>query len=101
MVSHLWREFTAGGAGGGSCISRARSRSWHGHLNARPPHRFDQVCPQARWTPPPTDDERVKATMRGIRRSVGTARFKKSPATAERVIAMTLAARTDLKGLRD
>jgi site-specific recombinase XerD len=51
--------------------------------------------------PPPTDDERVKATMRGIRRTVGTAPQKKSPATAERVIAMTLAARTDLKGLRD
>src|SRR5215217_6875577 len=51
--------------------------------------------------PPPTDDERVKATMRGIRRSVGTAPRKKSPATAERVIAMTFAAGTDLKGLRD
>src|SRR4051794_39081944 len=51
--------------------------------------------------PPPTDDERVKATMRGIRRSVGTAPRKKSPATAERVIAMTFATRTDLKGLRD
>src|SRR5215217_4444679 len=51
--------------------------------------------------PPPTDDERVKATMRGIRRIVGTAPRKKLPATAERVIAMTLAAGTDLKGLRD
>src|SRR3954454_4151147 len=48
--------------------------------------------------PPPTDDERVKATMRGIRRSVATAPHKKSPATAERVIAMTLAADGDLKG---
>jgi hypothetical protein len=34
----------------------------------------------------PTDDERVKATMRGIRRSLGTAARKKSPATAERII---------------
>jgi site-specific recombinase XerD len=51
--------------------------------------------------PPPTDDERVKATMRGIRRSIGTAPRKKSPATAERVIAMTFAAGSDLKGLRD
>jgi site-specific recombinase XerD len=49
----------------------------------------------------PTDNEWVKATMRGIRRSVGTAPRKKSPATAERVIAMTIAAGTDLKGLRD
>jgi hypothetical protein len=51
--------------------------------------------------PAPTDDERVKATMRGIRRSIRTAPRKKSPATAERVIAMTPGARTDMKGLRD
>lgn len=37
---------------------------------------------------PPTDDERVKATVRGIRRELGTARHKKTPATAERIIAM-------------
>jgi site-specific recombinase XerD len=36
----------------------------------------------------PTDDERVKATMRGIRRSAGTAARKKAPAIAERLIAM-------------
>ena len=48
----------------------------------------------------PTDDERVKATVRGIRRALGTAARKKAPATAERVIAMALG--TDgLKGLRD
>ena len=35
--------------------------------------------------PVPTDDERVKATMRGIRRSLGTAPQKKAPATAERI----------------
>jgi site-specific recombinase XerD len=51
--------------------------------------------------PVPTDDERVKATMRGIRRSLGTAPRKKTPATAERIIAMALAAGDDLKGLRD
>jgi site-specific recombinase XerD len=51
--------------------------------------------------PVPTDDERVKATMRGIRRSLGTAPRKKTPATAERIIAMALAAGEDLKGLRD
>jgi site-specific recombinase XerD len=49
----------------------------------------------------PTDDERVKATMRGIRRTVGTAPRKKTPATAERIVAMALAAREDMKGLRD
>jgi site-specific recombinase XerD len=51
--------------------------------------------------PVPTDDERVKATMRGIRRTLGTAACRKLPATAERVISMTLGAGTDLKGLRD
>src|SRR3954453_13804389 len=51
--------------------------------------------------PPPTDDERVKATMRGIRRSVGTAPRKKLPATVERIIAMSLTAAADLKGVRD
>lgn len=48
-----------------------------------------------------TDEERVKATMRGIRRSVGTVPHKKMPATAERVIAMTMAPGNDLKALRD
>jgi hypothetical protein len=51
--------------------------------------------------PVPTDDERVKATMRGIRRSLGTAPRKKAPATAERIISMALAAGDDMKGLRD
>jgi site-specific recombinase XerD len=51
--------------------------------------------------PAPTDDERVKATMRGIRRSVGTAPRKKTPATAERIVAMALAAGDDIKGQRD
>ena len=36
----------------------------------------------------PTDDERVKATVRGIRRTLGTAKSKKAPATAERLLAM-------------
>jgi site-specific recombinase XerD len=49
----------------------------------------------------PTDDERVTATMRGIRRSVGTASRKKTPATAERIVAMALAAGEDIKGQRD
>ena len=49
----------------------------------------------------PTDDERVKATMRGIRRSLGTAPRKKAPATAERIVSMALSAGGDMKGLRD
>jgi site-specific recombinase XerD len=35
----------------------------------------------------PTDDELVKATVRGIRRTLGTAKTKKVPATAERLLA--------------
>jgi site-specific recombinase XerC len=50
--------------------------------------------------PPPTDDERVKATVRGIRRTVGTAPRKKAPATCETIIAMAQTG-NDLKGLRD
>ena len=49
----------------------------------------------------PTDDERVKATVRGIRRSLGTAPRKKAPATAERIIAMALGTGEGLKGIRD
>jgi len=49
----------------------------------------------------PTDDERVKATVRGIRRTLGTAPRKKSPATAERIIPMAVGAGDDLKAIRD
>lgn len=51
-------------------------------------------------SPVPTDDERVKATVRGIRRTYGAAVRKKSPALAELIIPM---ARTGdgLKALRD
>src|SRR5262249_53329502 len=51
--------------------------------------------------PVPTDDERVKATVRGIRRSLGTAPRKKAPATSERIIAMAVGTGQDLKSLRD
>ena len=48
----------------------------------------------------PADDERVKATMRGIRRTLGTASRKKAPATSDRIVAMAFATDDDL-GLRD
>jgi site-specific recombinase XerD len=51
--------------------------------------------------PIPTDDERVRATVRGIRRSVGTAPVKKAPATADKVIAMAAAGSGSLADLRD
>ena len=49
----------------------------------------------------PTDDERVKATVRGIRRALGTATREKAPATAARVISMALGTGNGLKALRD
>jgi len=49
----------------------------------------------------PTEDERVKATVRGHRRAVGTAPRKKAPATAERIIAMAMVPGTRMKDLRD
>jgi site-specific recombinase XerD len=49
----------------------------------------------------PTDDERVRATMRGIRRSLRTAPVKKNPATANRIIAMAPVAALRLADLRD
>jgi site-specific recombinase XerD len=49
----------------------------------------------------PTDDERVRATMRGIRRSVGSAPTKKAPATADRIIAMLPMADAGLADLRN
>jgi hypothetical protein len=48
-----------------------------------------------------TDDELVKATVRGIRRTLGTAKIKKAPPTAERLRAMAANTGGDLKGLRD
>jgi integrase len=46
-------------------------------------------------------NERVRATMRGIRRSLGTARAKKAPATAERIVAMALIPGERLADIRD
>ena len=51
---------------------------------------------------PPTNAESVKAVMRGIRRTIGTAREQKAPATADRITAMLARIPTDtLTGLRD
>src|SRR5579862_2218596 len=50
---------------------------------------------------PPTSSEVVKATMQGIRRTMGSAPVRKSPATADKVVAMAALADTDVKGLRD
>ncbi len=50
---------------------------------------------------PPTNSEAVKATLRGIRRTSGSAPVRKAPATADKVLAMVGKADTDIKGLRD
>ena len=49
----------------------------------------------------PTDAEGVKATMRGIRRTFGGARIKKTPAVAAKMLGMVATAPEDLSGLRD
>jgi site-specific recombinase XerD len=49
----------------------------------------------------PSDAEPVKATLRGIRRTVGSAPIRKKPATAERVRAMANTTDSSRKGLRD
>jgi site-specific recombinase XerD len=50
---------------------------------------------------PPTNSEVVKATVRGIRRSIGAAKVRKAPIVAEVARAMAQAAPPSLKGLRD
>jgi site-specific recombinase XerD len=49
----------------------------------------------------PTDSEAVKATLRGIRRTVGAAKVRKAPAVAVKVRAMVTLAPEGLAGLRD
>jgi site-specific recombinase XerC len=49
----------------------------------------------------PTNSEAVKATLRGIRRTAGSAPARKAPATADKIVAMVDKAGTDIKGLRD
>jgi site-specific recombinase XerD len=49
----------------------------------------------------PTDDERVRATIRGIRRSIGAAPVKKAPATVERILTMVPIADERLATIRD
>jgi hypothetical protein len=50
---------------------------------------------------PPTSSEVVKATVHGIRRTMGSAPVRKTSATADKVVAMAALADSDMKGLRD
>jgi site-specific recombinase XerD len=51
--------------------------------------------------PLPTDAEGVKATMRGIRRTLGSAKARKAPAVAAKMLGMVATAPSDLAGRRD
>jgi site-specific recombinase XerD len=50
---------------------------------------------------PPTNAETVKATLRGIRRTLGIARARKTPATASTAKAMARSVPDSLVGIRD
>ena len=50
---------------------------------------------------PPNQSEAVKATFRGVRRTIGSAAKRKEPITAERIRAMVRHAPNNLFGLRD
>jgi site-specific recombinase XerD len=56
---------------------------------------------RARGFEPPTNSEAVKATVAGIRRSIGTAVTRKTEVTAETIRAMLDEIPTDVRGLRD
>jgi len=51
--------------------------------------------------PTPTDSEAVKATLRGIRRTIGAAKVKKAPAIAEWIKAMVRTCPDTVAGKRD
>jgi site-specific recombinase XerD len=51
--------------------------------------------------PLPTDDERVRATVRGIRRTIGAAAAKKTPVTADKLLAMVAPPGRTLAAIRD
>jgi site-specific recombinase XerD len=51
--------------------------------------------------PSPTDDERLKATVRGIRRTIGIAAEKKAPATNDRLLAMVAFQDKSIASLRN
>jgi site-specific recombinase XerD len=51
--------------------------------------------------PTPTDSEAVKATLRGIQRTIGAAMVKKAPAVTSRIKAMVAACPATVAGKRD
>src|SRR5262245_10843782 len=61
-------------------------------LNHRPPGRRYPLARKLAGLPLPIVDGRVRATVRGNRRSIGASSTKKAPATAERFVATEVAA---------
>jgi site-specific recombinase XerC len=61
----------------------------------------DMTIPDSTVTALPTVAEGVKATMRGIRRTYGSARLRKAPAVAGKMLGMVATAPDELVGLRD
>lgn len=51
--------------------------------------------------PTPTDSEVVKTTLRGIRRTIGAAKVKKTPAVVDRLKAISAACPDSITGKRD
>jgi site-specific recombinase XerD len=49
----------------------------------------------------PTSSEAVKATLRGIKRTIRTSPARKAPVTSEKIVAMAMMAGTSHRGLRD
>jgi site-specific recombinase XerD len=79
----------------------------HGAANGASASTITRRCAAIRYAhrladfEPPTNSESVRATLRGIRRTLGAAPARKSPVLAEMVRAMAMAAPDNLKGLRD
>lgn len=60
-----------------------------------------RYCHAGAGLPSPTDHQGVKDTMRGIRRTYGTAQTQKAPATVEAISAMLSGLGNDMKAARD
>jgi site-specific recombinase XerD len=73
----------------------------------RKPSTINRRCAAIRYAhklaghEPPTNSEAVKATLRGIRRTIGAAPARKAPVLAETARAMAFVVPNGLKGLRD
>ena len=93
MLDYVDRNQRKRGLASASLKSDFNGRFWHNCEVQR--------CPQLAAPAMPTDAEGVKATMRGIRRTYGSARVRKAPAVAGKMLGMVAMAPDKLAGLRD